>query len=94
MTELRVGCPMWVHRPWLGRFYPAGSKPGTELGLYASWCNAVEGNTTFYAQPTVETVTKWCKKRLNDVATEARSFLGAIEPLGPRIGPIQVQLPA
>lgn len=50
---------MWAHRPWVGRFYPTGTKPGTELPLYAQWCNAVEGNTTFYAEPTSATVAKW-----------------------------------
>jgi uncharacterized protein YecE (DUF72 family) len=109
---LRVGCPMWAHRPWVGRFYPAGTKPGTELRLYATWCNAVEGNTTFYAEPTPTTVAKWAElapvdfrfafklprtithdKRLRDVATEVRSFLSAVEPLGERVGPIQAQLP-
>jgi uncharacterized protein YecE (DUF72 family) len=50
---------MWAHRPWVGRFYPAGTKPGTELGVYATWCNAVEGNTTFYAEPSSDTVARW-----------------------------------
>lgn len=113
MNVLRVGCPMWAHRSWVGRFYPPGTKSGTELGVYATWCNAVEGNTTFYAEPSVDTVRKWKDqspsdfrfafklprtvthdKRLTDVATEVRSFLGAIEPLGTRVGPVQVQLPA
>ena len=112
MRVLRVGCPMWAHRPWVGRFYPTGTKPGTELPLYATWCNAVEGNTTFYAEPTASTVAKWAEqtpahfrfafklprtithdKRLRDVATEVRSFLTVIEPLGERVGPIQAQLP-
>jgi uncharacterized protein YecE (DUF72 family) len=111
-SVLRVGCPMWAHRPWVGRFYPTGTKPGTELALYAQWCTAVEGNTTFYAQPTAATVAKWCEqtsddfrftfklprsithnKRLRDVGSEVRSFLDVIEPLGQRIGPVQVQLP-
>jgi uncharacterized protein YecE (DUF72 family) len=104
---------MWAHRPWVGRFYPAGTKPGTELSLYAQWCTAVEGNTTFYAQPTASTVAKWREqtpadfrfafklprtithdKRLRSVADEVRGFLDTIEPLGQRIGPVQVQLPA
>ena len=112
MVVLRVGCPMWAHRPWVGRFYPTGVKGGTELGHYVSWCNAVEGNTTFYAEPPASTVARWLEqtpdgfrfafklprtithdKRLRDVAVEVRAFLDAIEPLGPRIGPIQVQLP-
>ena len=109
---LRVGCPMWAHRPWVGRFYPVGTKPGAELALYAQWCTAVEGNTTFYAEPAPATVARWreqtpddfrfaCKlpstithdKRLRGVAAEVRSFLNAIEPLGERVGPVQVQLP-
>lgn len=109
---LRVGCPMWAHRPWVGRFYPAGTPPGTELALYAQWCNAVEGNTTFYAQPAARTIDKWLHqapadfrfafklprvithdKRLRDVAVDVRSFLDAVEPLGERVGPVQVQLP-
>lgn len=104
---------MWAHRPWIGRFYPVGTRPGTELGLYATWCNAVEGNTTFYAEPSPSTVDRWREqapssfsfafklprtithdKRLRDVAGEVRSFLNVIEPLGDRIGPVQVQLPA
>ncbi|MEP4648593.1 MAG: DUF72 domain-containing protein [Ilumatobacter sp.] len=112
MSVLRVGCPMWAHRPWVGPFYPSGTKPGTELALYTTWCNAVEGNTTFYAEPSVATVEKWAEqspdtfrfafklprlithdKRLHDVATEVRSFLDVIEPLGDRVGPVQVQLP-
>jgi uncharacterized protein YecE (DUF72 family) len=66
MNVLRVGCPMWAHRPWVGRFYPAGTKAGTELGLYATWCNAVEGNTTFYAEPSRETVARWAEQTPDD----------------------------
>jgi uncharacterized protein YecE (DUF72 family) len=103
---------MWAHRPWVGRFFPSGTKPGTELPLYARWCNAVEGNTTFYAEPLSTTIEKWSEqapddfrfafklprlithdRRLRDVAREVRSFLDAVEPLGDRVGPIQVQLP-
>lgn len=62
MAVLRVGCPMWAHRPWVGRFYPAGLKAGTELAWYATWCNAVEGNTTFYASPSAATVARWAEQ--------------------------------
>lgn len=53
---------MWAHRPWVGRYYPAGTKAGTELPLYATWCNAVEGNTTFYAEPSPATVARWAEQ--------------------------------
>lgn len=104
---------MWAHRPWVGRFYPVGLRAGSELAHYATWCNAVEGNTTFYAEPSATTVARWREmapsgfrfafklprtithdKRLRDVAVEVRSFLDAVAPLGERVGPIMVQLPA
>lgn len=55
---LRVGCPMWAHPPWVGRFLSPGNR-GRELAEYARWCNAVEGNTTFYAVPSASTVGRW-----------------------------------
>ena len=58
---LRVGCPMWAHRPWVGRWFPASTRPGTELGAYATWCTAVEGNTTFYALPSTDAVRRWAE---------------------------------
>jgi len=108
----RVGCPMWAHRPWVGRWYPQRTRPGQELALYTKLCTAVEGNTTFYAEPSAATVQRWLEqtpasfhfalkvpreithdRRLNDVAGPVRSFLNAVEPLGDRLGPVQVQLP-
>jgi uncharacterized protein YecE (DUF72 family) len=53
-----VGCPMWAHPPWVGRFLSPGAR-GRELEEYARWCNAVEGNTTFYAVPAPSTVARW-----------------------------------
>lgn len=103
---------MWAHKPWIGRWYPRKTKPGTELSLYSQLCNAVEGNTTFYAEPAASTIERWLgqspsdfqfafklprtithEQRLHDVAVPVRSFLNTIEPLGERIGPVQVQLP-
>ena len=56
---LRVGCPMWANRAWVGRYLPADTRPGDELPAYARMCTAVEGNTTFYATPPETTVAKW-----------------------------------
>ncbi|MGI5230018.1 DUF72 domain-containing protein [Actinoallomurus iriomotensis] len=108
--RLHVGCAMWTHTSWQGRFVPASSRE--RLRSYASWCNAVEGNTTFYATPARETVRTWAEqtdpgfrfvvklpktitheRRLGDVEQELRAFLTAIEPLGPRIHALWVQLP-
>jgi uncharacterized protein YecE (DUF72 family) len=49
---LHVGCAQWTHPAWP---QPAREK----LRSYASWCNAVESNTTFYATPSVSSVASW-----------------------------------
>lgn len=36
-----------------------GLTPQTQLAAYATWCNTVEGNTTFYALPAPETIESW-----------------------------------
>jgi uncharacterized protein YecE (DUF72 family) len=100
--RLHVGCAMWTHRAW----------PFTGLRGYAGWCNAVEGNTTFYATPARETVASWAAqtdpsfrfvvklprtithdRRLRASAEDLRAFLTAVEPLGPRLHALWIQLP-
>jgi uncharacterized protein YecE (DUF72 family) len=56
---LHVGCAMWTYAAWQGRFLPHPLAARERLSAYASWCNAVEGNTTFYATPALETVRTW-----------------------------------
>ncbi len=56
---LGVGCAMWAHPAWPGRHFPAGVKRDRQLAAYATWCNAVEGNTTFYAVPAPAVVDGW-----------------------------------
>lgn len=53
------GCPMWANRDWVGRFFCTDCKPRDYLKQYASVFTSVEGNTTFYALPKVETVQQW-----------------------------------
>lgn len=60
--ELYVGCPMWAHQPWQGLFLPDGLNRGDQLAAYATWCNAVEGNTTFYGLPSAATVAAWAAR--------------------------------
>ncbi|WP_344273731.1 DUF72 domain-containing protein [Actinomadura napierensis] len=110
--RLHVGCAMWAHTPWQGRFLPHPLSAGERLRAYATWCNAVEGNTTFYATPTPATVGSWAQqtapdfrfllklpktitheRRLADAGEDLRSFLAAVEPLGPRVHALWVQLP-
>ncbi len=50
---------MWAYAPWQGRYLPQSLSPRDRLRAYATWCNAVEGNTTFYATPTRAVVKSW-----------------------------------
>ncbi|MET7425021.1 DUF72 domain-containing protein [Dactylosporangium sp. NPDC005555] len=49
---------MWTHKAWPGHQLP----PGERLRAYAGHCNAVEGNTTFYATPARDTVVSWAQQ--------------------------------
>jgi uncharacterized protein YecE (DUF72 family) len=110
--KLHVGCAMWTHAAWQGRHLPHPLPTRDRLRLYSTWCNAVEGNTTFYATPSLGTVTSWAEqtapdfrfllklpkpitheRRLVDVEVPLRGFLAAIEPLGPRVHALWIQLP-
>jgi uncharacterized protein YecE (DUF72 family) len=110
--RFHVGCAMWNHAPWQGRYLPRSLPARERLSAYASWCNAVEGNTTFYATPAPDTVRTWAaqtspdfrfilklpkllthQQRLTGGDDELRAFLTAIEPLGPRVHALWVQLP-
>ncbi|WP_117213883.1 DUF72 domain-containing protein [Allorhizocola rhizosphaerae] len=57
---------MWNHRPWLGHALPPSVAPSERLRAYAQWCNAVEGNTTFYATPAIGTVQTWARQTSPD----------------------------
>jgi len=64
--ELHVGCAMWTYAPWQGRYLPGSLPPRDRLRAYATWCNAVEGNTTFDATPTLDTVKSWAEQTTPD----------------------------
>lgn len=57
---------MWTYAPWQGRYLPQSLPPRDRLRAYASWCNAVEGNTTFYATPARDTVRSWAEQSAAD----------------------------
>jgi uncharacterized protein YecE (DUF72 family) len=59
MAILRVGCALWAHPGWRGRFVPSDLRREEQLPAYASWCTAVEGNTTAYGLPSPATVAGW-----------------------------------
>jgi uncharacterized protein YecE (DUF72 family) len=88
--KLHVGCAMWTYAPWQGRYLPHPLSPRERLSAYATWCNAVEGNTTFYATPTLDTVKSWAGQtspdfrfvlKLPKPITHERRLTDADEPL-------------
>ena len=64
--RLDVGSPMWADRRWVGTLFPATTRAGEELAVYATWCTAVEGNTTFYALPETAAVDRWVEQTPSD----------------------------
>ena len=54
-----IGCPIWSFKGWVGNFYPQGTKPADFLHEYTRRLTTVEGNTTFYAIPTKDTIDGW-----------------------------------
>lgn len=63
MKRLAVGCAMWTHKAWEARIV---GQSGERLRGYAEWCTAVEGNTTFYAIPSRDTVASWAAQTPED----------------------------
>ena len=53
---------MWSHAAWQGRHMPQPLPPRERLRAYSTFCNAVEGNTTFYATPSSDTVRSWAEQ--------------------------------
>ena len=54
-----IGCPMWGYKEWVGPFFPPRTPQSGFLRLYSRRLTTVEGNTTFYAAPSAETVAHW-----------------------------------
>ena len=88
--KLHVGCAMWSYAAWQGRYLPPSLSPRERLSAYATWCNAVEGNTTFYATPAVGTVRSWAEQtspdfrfvlKLPRVVTHDRRLADVAEPV-------------
>lgn len=59
ITNYYLGCPGWGMKSWIGRLFPSGTKDRDFLARYAEVFNTVEGNTTFYALPSPESVLRW-----------------------------------
>ncbi len=113
MLPYFLGCPSWSEPAWRGSLYPDGARTADFLPRYAEVFNAVEGNTTFYARPSPETVARWaaqmpahlrfCAKLPRDIShsgdlreqlSAADDFRHLLTPLGARVAPFWLQLPA
>ncbi|MEC9187632.1 MAG: DUF72 domain-containing protein [Planctomycetota bacterium] len=57
----QLGCPVWGDVSWVGRFYSSGNRRQW-LSEYSRVFNTVEGNSVFYALPTLETVERWASE--------------------------------
>ncbi|HLJ33340.1 MAG TPA: DUF72 domain-containing protein [Ktedonobacteraceae bacterium] len=57
-----IGCPMWGYKEWVGNLFPPHTQQSDFLRLYSRQFNTVEGNTTFYATPSIETLLRWCQE--------------------------------
>jgi uncharacterized protein YecE (DUF72 family) len=81
---------MWSHAAWQGRHLPNPLPQRERLRAYSTYCNAVEGNTTFYATPTPDTVRSWAAQtapdfrfllKLPKAATHERRLSNVEEPV-------------
>jgi uncharacterized protein YecE (DUF72 family) len=103
-----VGSSGWSYPEWRGSFYPADAQPADFLRLYAEQLNAVELNATFYRLPSEAQFESWAAQvpdgfqfavklsgaitgggRLDRIST----FCERVQALGPKLGPLLVQLP-
>jgi uncharacterized protein YecE (DUF72 family) len=56
---LYIGCPQWGSTHWKGRFFSSQCPANKMLTEYASMFNTVEGNTSFYADPSSASIKNW-----------------------------------
>ena len=54
-----LGCPVWASPRWQGNLFTRHAKRDQWLQQYSHVFNAVEGNSTFYALPSLDTVRRW-----------------------------------
>ncbi len=59
MQSLHLGTIGWSYNFWKEKFYPNKTAPKNYLSYYASQFNTVEVDSTFYRNPTQQTVQNW-----------------------------------
>lgn len=61
-THWFVGCPIWVQKEWVGKWYPPQTPSQKYLWHYSRQFNTIELNSTHYALPVGNTVQKWVEQ--------------------------------
>lgn len=59
---LYLGCPVWANPQWKNLIFNSKLEPSDFLANYSRYFNSVEGNTSFYADPSAQTVTRWAEQ--------------------------------
>ena len=59
ITDYYLGCGIWNNKAWAGSLYAENARSDEFLTQYASVFNTVEGNSTFYAFPSEDTLAGW-----------------------------------
>ncbi len=57
-----IGCPVWACDAWGDVVYPARCPRRQWLAWYSQMFNTVEGNSTFYALPSMEVAKRWANE--------------------------------
>lgn len=58
-TLFHLGTASWTFPDWKGAFYPDALSDKDRLAWYATQCNSVEVNTSFYGLPAPSTLLQW-----------------------------------
>lgn len=59
IERIHLGLPFWGFDGCQGGLYARDARSSDYLGQYARVFDAVEGNTTFYAEPSIASVARW-----------------------------------
>lgn len=59
---LYLGCPVWANPQWKNLIFNSKLEPSEFLANYSRYFNSVEGNTSFYADPSAQTVARWAEQ--------------------------------
>ena len=85
-----LGCPVWACGEWTGTVFRADARRRDWLRQYSQAFNTVEGNSSFYAIPSVETARRWADEtepgfrfalKFPQVISHERQLVGCEEPL-------------